>query len=228
MKTSRNDLIGWGLVGAGLIALMLLVPGLASARGPAPMRVLLGWGAFIAVPAVILGGVMLAFAGRLGWEVNWRAIVCGEVLFLAVISLLHLSTTQPSLAGWTGVGGGIVGQGITQPLADLLGTVGARLVLLVATAAALWALWVSLPPRWTGRVQQDVTTLGSDAWTNGRRGAGLLATWVGIAQARLEVRPHRQSWIPDLRWVVALAAWPAELWNSVQLAPGHTQTAAGV
>src|SRR5512136_2508689 len=127
MKTSRNDLIGWGLVGAGLVALMLLVPGLASARGPAPMRVLLGWGAFIAVPAVILGGVLLAFAGRLGWGVRWRAIAFGELLFLAIVGLIHLSTTQPIDAGWVGMGGGIVGQAVAQPLSDLFGTFGARL-----------------------------------------------------------------------------------------------------
>jgi len=234
MKTSRNDLIGWGLVGAGLIALMLLLPGLVSAGGPAPMRVLLGWGAFIAVPAVILGGVLLAFAGRLGWEVRWRAIAFGEVLFLAVIGLVHLSLAQPIDTGWAGAGGGIVGQAMTQPLTDLLGTFGARLVLLTATAAAIWALWISLPPRWTGRVHQELAALGSGAWANGRRGvgtmprmgrsawasgrrgAGLLATWIAIAQARLEVRLHGRSLIPDLGWLVALAAWPAELWNSVR------------
>ena len=234
MKTSRNDLIGWGLVGAGLIALMLLVPGLASARGPAPMRVLLGWGAFIAIPTVILGGVMLAFAGRLGWEVRWRAVVFGEVLFLAILGLLHLSLAQPLDAGWAGVGGGIVGQAMAQPLTDLLGSFGARLVMLVATAAAIWALWVSLPPRWTGRVHQGLAALrsgawvtgrrgagtmpgmGRSAWTSGRRGAGLLATWVAIAQTRLEVRLRGRSLIPDLGWVAALAAWPAELWNAVR------------
>jgi S-DNA-T family DNA segregation ATPase FtsK/SpoIIIE len=216
MKTSRNDLIGWGLVVVGLIALILLVPGLASAKGPAPMRVLLGWGAFIAVPAVILGGVLLAFAGRLGWEVRWRAVFFGELLFLALVGLLHLSLTQPIDAGWSGMGGGIVGQGMTQPLVDLLGMFGARLVLLVAVAAAIWALWIALPPRWTGRVQQDVTSLGSGAWASGRRGTGLLATWMGVAQARLEARPRGRSLIPDLGWVVALAAWPAELWDSVR------------
>ena len=234
MKTSRDDLIGWGLVGAGLVALMLLVPGLTSAPGPAPMRVLLGWGAFIAIPAMILGGVMLAFAGRLGWEVRWRAVVFGEVLFLTILGLLHLSTAQPIDAGWAGVGGGIVGQGMTQPLADLLGTFGARLVLLVAVAAAIWALWSSLPPRWTGRVHQALAALGGgawatgrrgagtmpgkgrEAWTSGRRGAGLLATWIAIAQARLEVRLRGRSLIPDLGWVAALAAWPAELWNAVK------------
>jgi len=216
MKTSRNDLIGWGLVVVGLIALMLLLPGLTSAGGPAPMRVLLGWGAFIAVPAVILGGVLLAFAGRLGWEVRWRAVVCGELLFLAILGLLHLSLAQPIDAGWSGIGGGVVGQAMSQPLAELLGTFGARLVLLVAAAAAIWALWISLPPRWTGRVQHDMTSLGSGAWASGRRGAGLLATWSAIAQARLEARPRGRSLIPDLGWVVALAAWPAELWNSVR------------
>ena len=234
MKTSRNDLIGWGLVGAGLIALMLLVPGLASARGPAPMRVLLGWGAFIAIPAVILGGVMLAFAGRLGWEVRWRAVVFGEVLFLAILGLLHLSLAQPIDAGWSGGGGGIVGQAMAQPLTDLLGSFGARLVMLVATAAAIWALWVSLPPRWTGRVHQGLAALrsgawatgrrgagtmpgmGRSAWASGRRGAGLLATWIAIAQTRLEVRMRGRSLIPDLGWVAALAAWPAELWNAVR------------
>jgi S-DNA-T family DNA segregation ATPase FtsK/SpoIIIE len=216
MKTSRNDLIGWGLVGAGLIALMLLVPGLAPARGPAPMRVLLGWGAFIVIPAVILGGVMLAFAGRLGWEVRWRAIACGELLFLALIGLIHVSFAPETDAGWAGGGGGIVGQGLTQPLRDLLGTFGARLVLLAVTAAAIWALWVSLPPRWTGRAQRNVKTLGHDAWASGRRGAGLLATWVGVAQARIEARPHGRSLIPDLGWAVALIAWPAALWNAVR------------
>jgi hypothetical protein len=106
MKTSRDDLIGWSLVGAGLVALILLVPGLAATWVPAPMRVLLGWGAFIVIPAIILGGVMLAFAGRLGWEVRWRAIVFGEVLILAILGLLHLSLAQPLDAGWTGAGPG--------------------------------------------------------------------------------------------------------------------------
>jgi len=234
MRTSRNDLIGWGLVGVGLIALMLLVPGLASAGGPAPMRVLLGWGAFVAVPALILGGVMLAFAGRMGWEVHWRAIVCGELLFLAVFGLIHLSLPQPLDAAWAGLGGGIVGEAITQPLIGILGTFGARLVMLAAVAVAIWALWLALPPRWTGRLHQKLTALGSgawvtgrrgvgtmpgmgsSAWANARRGVGLLATWIAIAQARLEVHLHGRSLIPDLGWVVALAAWPAELWNSVR------------
>ena len=63
---------------------------------------------------------------------HWRAIVFGEVLFLASIGLIHLSLDQPIDAGWAGIGGGIVGLGITQPLTELLGTFGARLVMLTA------------------------------------------------------------------------------------------------
>ena len=216
MKTSRNDLIGWGLVGAGLIALMLLIPGVVPPAGPAPMRVLLGWGAFVAVPAVILGGILLAFAGRLGWEVRWRAIVFGELLFVAVFGLIHQSLPQPMDAAWAGIGGGVVGQAITQPLTDLLGAFGARLVMLTAVAVATWALWLALPPQWTGRVYHVLEAIGRGAWEIGRRGAGLLATWSAIVQARLEVRLHGRSLIPDRGWVMALAAWPAELWNSVR------------
>ena len=245
MKTSRNDLIGWGLVGAGLVALMLLVPGLASARGPAPIRVLLGWGAFIAIPAVILGGVMLAFAGRLGWEVRWRAVVFGEVLFLAILGLLHLSLAQPLDAGWAGVGGGIVGQGMTQPLTDLLGTFGARLVMLVATRPRSgrcgFAAAAVDRPRTPGAGgigkrrmgdrtprRRDDAGDGTQCLASGRRGAGLLATWIAIAQARLEVRLRGRSLIPDLGWVAALAAWPAELWNAVRSRQVRHEPAAGL
>ena len=204
MKTPRNDPIGWGLVGAGLIALILLVPGLTSPGQPAAIRVLLGWGAFIAVPAAILGGILLAFAGRMGWEVRWRAIFFGELLFLAVIGLVHLGLPQPRDAAWAGLGGGVVGQALTQPLIDLLGMLGARLVMVAAVVAAAEALWLSLPPRWTGRVHRELEALGHKAWETVHRGAGELARSGCQGEGDLRfVRstdPSYRTWAGWLRW----------------------------
>ncbi len=222
MKTSRNDLIGWGLVVAGLIALMLLVPGLTSPGGPAPLRVLLGWGAFIAVPAVILGGILLAFAGRMGWGVRWRAVVFGELLFLAVVGLIHLSLSQPRDAAWAGLGGGVVGQAITQPLIGIIGTFGARLVMLAAVAAATWALWLSLPSRWTDRVDHALEALGRGTWETGRHGVGTLAKWEAKARARLEVRSLNRSIMP----VAALGAWIAATWSDLRPRRGGSESPA--
>ena len=84
MKTSRNDLVGWCLVLAGLIALVLLIP---RAAGPAPLRFLFGWGAFLVVPALFLGGLALAFA-------DWRGPQGARV----AITLVALDVSPGSLA----------------------------------------------------------------------------------------------------------------------------------
>ena len=150
MKPSRNDLIGVVIALIGLVAAVLLLPGVATLRGPAPLRVLFGWGAYFAVPALILGGIAAAFAGPLRWTVRWQAVACAELLFLAALGVLHLGEPRAMAAAFAGQGGGLVGWGISAPLADLLGALGARLVLWAGIIAAAWALWRSLPAGWTG------------------------------------------------------------------------------
>ncbi len=152
VKTSKNDFIGWGLVIAGLIALVLMIPGVAGMRDPAPLRLLFGWGAFFVVPALILGGLALAFAEQKGWRVRWRAVAFGELLFLALISFVHLNMRRPLDAALAGDGGGVVGWSIGQMLTDVFGAFGARLVTLAGVLAAALFLWLSLPPAWTANV----------------------------------------------------------------------------
>ena len=77
MKLTRNEIVGLVLVVVGLIALVLLLPGLVGRPGPAPMRVLFGWGAVIVVLALILGGLAVLFSNRMGWEIRWLTIAGG-------------------------------------------------------------------------------------------------------------------------------------------------------
>ncbi len=177
MKTSRNDLVGWCLVLAGLIALVLLIP---RAAGPAPLRFLFGWGAFLVVPALFLGGLALAFADQRGWRVRWRAIVFGELLFLALISLLHLTAGRSQEAARAGEGGGVVGWSVAQLLTDVFGVFGAQLVTLAGVLAAVLFLWLSLPPAWTDGVWGYLAETGRRA---GDRARGGLAGFHPLAWA---------------------------------------------
>ena len=215
-RTSRQDWIGWGVVGAGLIALLLLMPGLVSADDPAPMRVLLGWGAFVAVPALILGGVALAFAGRMGWRVQWRAIVFGEVLFLALLGLIHASMPRPYDAAFSGQGGGVVGLAISQPLIELLGTLGARLVIVAGVVAATWALWISLPSEWSGRVDRGLEALGHRARTAVLGGVAALGRSAAWARRRVGGRQFTWPALPVRDWVAGLVALPLAAWGSLR------------
>jgi len=183
VKTSKNDLIGWGVVIAGLIALLLLIPG-AVESGPALLRVLFGWGAFAFVPMLLFGGIALAFAGRMGWRVRWRAIAFGEVFFVALLGLLHLDEPMPLDAALNGLGGGIVGWAVSQLLTEALGAFGARLVILAGLVTGVIFLWLSLPPDWTGPIEARLAAV----WLAARDAVGAL--W---NRAREQVQPAARA-----------------------------------
>lgn len=155
MKRTLQDTIGWILIGVGLLALLLLAPGLAGAAGPAPLRVWFGWGGFLLAPALALGGVAVAFAGRMGWQVRWRAISAGEVLLLAALIVSHVDRSLgEALAGR---GGGVVGWAFAQALTDLLGVSAARAAAWAVALAAAVFLCIALPSAWLGHLSLIVS-----------------------------------------------------------------------
>ncbi|MDQ1301958.1 MAG: FtsK protein, partial [Chloroflexota bacterium] len=148
---SRNQAIGLALLVAGLIALLLLLPGLLGGRGPAPLRVLFGWGAVGVLLAAVLGGVVVLFADKLGWQVRWPAVAAAEVIFLGLLAALHLGQPAPLAAARAGAGGGLVGWALSQLLLIVLPLELAWLVIALITAGAAGLFWRGLPPVWTGR-----------------------------------------------------------------------------
>lgn len=144
----RNPLLGLLLMAVGLIALALLLPGLLDKTGPAPLRVLLGWGAIGATLAAIVGGVAVLFADRFGWQVRWPAVVAGEVIFLALLAAAHLEQVAPLAAARAGAGGGLVGWALSQLLLAVLPHELAWVVLAGIGCGGLIGLWRSLPATW--------------------------------------------------------------------------------
>ncbi|MEJ5197867.1 MAG: hypothetical protein WHX53_02990, partial [Anaerolineae bacterium] len=95
MKPPRNETIGLGLLCGGLVALVLLLPGIPGAAGPAPLRMAFGWAAPVVVLALVTGGVALLFADRMGWQVRWSAIAAAEAGFLVLLAAAHLGEPEP-------------------------------------------------------------------------------------------------------------------------------------
>ena len=200
VKASRDELIGFGLAGVGLVGLVLLAPGLASlTSGPPPLRVLLGWGAYFAVPALLLGGGALAFAGKLGWQIRWRAVICGELLLLALLGFWHANTAQPWIAATAGRGGGVLGWAIAQAIADLLGMTAARLITLAGALAAAAGLWLALPEDWTRGARDFVAAGAGRART---AAAALGARLRPLGRTAQGAAPRRPTWA--VRWPPAL------------------------
>lgn len=146
-KRSVQDTTGWVIAGLGLLLVMLLAPGWVNP----PARWLFGWGAYALAPALVLGGVALAFASRMGWQVRWRAVVWGELLILALLALLHIAQPAPSAVAR----GGVVGWALAQGPLDLLGRPVSAIVFALAALVAAAGLWLALPETWTrlGRIR---------------------------------------------------------------------------
>ncbi|OQA42046.1 MAG: DNA translocase SpoIIIE [Chloroflexi bacterium ADurb.Bin325] len=155
MRPTRDETLGMVIAGLGLLALLLLLPG--GSGEPGLLRVALGWGAVVIVPAAVLGGVLIVFARRFGWQVRWAAIAGLELLFLAVLALSH--TGRSLEAARAGAGGGVVGWAIGLFASSVGGVTGARILLTLLALAGLGLLWVTLPPGWTRPIGQFVDAL---------------------------------------------------------------------
>ena len=176
-KLPRNQVIGLALLAVGLIALVLLLPGLLGGRGPAPLRVLFGWGAAGILLAAVLGGVAVLFADKLGWQVRWPVVAAAEVIFLGLLVALHLGQPAPLAAARAGDGGGLVGWALSQLLLVVLPLELAWLVIALIAAAAAVLLWRGLPPAWTGRPAAFVRGLRPPRAVTTPRPAASRPTW---------------------------------------------------
>jgi DNA segregation ATPase FtsK/SpoIIIE, S-DNA-T family len=131
------------LCGALLAAMLLgLLRSGATDAITAGLRLLFGFGAFVVAVMVMAGGA-LALRGLVNdtFVVAWRRIVGGEVLFIALLSLVHmLFGNDGRAAAERGSGGGMIGWAIGSWLAGAIGQLPAiALLLIIAAVGAVWA-----------------------------------------------------------------------------------------
>jgi S-DNA-T family DNA segregation ATPase FtsK/SpoIIIE len=131
------------LCGALLAAMLLgLLRSGATDAITAGLRLLFGFGAFVVAVMVMAGGA-LALRGLVNdtFVVAWRRIVGGEVLFIALLSLVHMLFGNDGRAtAERGSGGGMIGWAIGSWLAGAIGQLPAiALLLIIAAVGAVWA-----------------------------------------------------------------------------------------
>ena len=105
------------------------------------LRLLFGFGAIVVAVMVMAGGAW-ALRGLVNdtFVIAWRRVVGGEVLFIALLSLVHIPITDARAAADRGDGGGMIGWAISQLLMNKVGMLPAvGLLLLIALIGAVWA-----------------------------------------------------------------------------------------
>jgi S-DNA-T family DNA segregation ATPase FtsK/SpoIIIE len=145
MALSRKTL-GGVLLAAGAVAVLLLIPGLFSEGGPAPLSLLFGWGSYLLAAVLLAGGGWLLLRPGPPPRISWAMVITGELLFLALLTLMHVFQRDPLTAAMAGRGGGFVGWAGSDLLTSLLGPTGARVAALLLTAAAALGFAYTLRP----------------------------------------------------------------------------------
>ncbi len=146
MKRSVQDIVGWAIAGFTLVALALLA--LDFGLSAPLLRLLFGWGAYLLPPALLVGGLSLAFAERRGWQVRFIGIASAEAIFLCLLALSHLGSEAGLADALLGRRGGLAGWGISQFLLLFLPPVLVWTVFILAVLAGLVGVYVNLPPSW--------------------------------------------------------------------------------
>jgi len=141
-----QDIIGWAIAGFTLVALALLA--LDFGLSASPLRICFGWGAYLLPPALLAGGLSLAFAQRQGWQVRFLALACAEAVFLCLLALSHLGSEMGLADALLGTRGGLAGWGISQFLLTFLPPALVWMLLILAALAGLVGVYVNLPRSW--------------------------------------------------------------------------------
>ena len=131
------------LGGVTALALLSVTRGTLSAVWVLFLRRVFGWGAYLAVLAMIAAGVLLLWEDlRERLSVPLRAIVSLEVLFVALLSLSHLfvATDKSLQVAEQGRGGGYIGWALSYFLITAVGHTVALILLLAAAVASLFLL----------------------------------------------------------------------------------------
>jgi S-DNA-T family DNA segregation ATPase FtsK/SpoIIIE len=181
LRVPDNRKLGLALLVIGLLALVSLVPGLLGRTPLMPLRVLLGWGAFVAVIALIIGGIVTLVSTRLGRRIRWGVVALGELLVIVLLVISHLTMENRLDAALAGRGGGLVGWAGSELLTELVGPVGTRILLIAAGLVVAWFLWRALPLPQVPSVSSALSR-----WVAGRREAvseRLSQVWIGGALA---------------------------------------------
>jgi S-DNA-T family DNA segregation ATPase FtsK/SpoIIIE len=210
LRLQDRRVLSAALLTAGLVALLLLVPGLFGTAAP-PLRVALGWGAFVACAALFAGGLGVSLtpwlrrrSARGGWRVSWKAVVLAEVLLLFLLVFTHL-VTDPSLeAALAGRGGGLVGWAGGALLAGTVQRGGALGIALAGILVTSWFLTRALAPdsaggsnagiaRSAARTAQGMRARASKASqiSLNESLAALVAWWTGVLRGLLPSRADR-------------------------------------
>ena len=154
MLPLKDETLGQVLLALGLALLLLLIPGLFAPEGPAPLRVLFGWGSFGVVATCLTGGLLLVFAPKLGWKVRWQAVILGELIFLVLMLVLHLGIEGSLDAAIEGEGGGLVGWAFSQLLLLVLPISMAWVVAWLLLFGTAFFFVRSLPDAWSQAIRR--------------------------------------------------------------------------
>ena len=134
------------MAGLAPVALFLLMFDLGNAAPP--LKIFLGWGAFLAPVALFAGGLALVEADRRRWTLRWQAVAWAELFVLCLLGVSHLGAADSLSQALLGKRGGLAGWGVSQALDVVLPRILAWLVLVLLTIGALAGFVVSLPAAW--------------------------------------------------------------------------------
>lgn len=200
--TFQKEILAIVLIGLGVLTLLSLLSvtrGALSDGWVAILRQIFGLGAFVLVVAAILAGILLLFRrgllSRLG--ISWVNVVGAEVVFLAILGLLHLGVPgeDPLILAQTGSGGGYIGYTVSNVLAQLAGYEAAAVLLIAFIVLGLTILFPAAPAEVWGALRQAA------AW--GQAQASLLLgrtarAGQGSSRAVRTRRPRREAEEPPV------------------------------
>ena len=131
----------FALGGLMILSLLGITPALITDSIAKILRMLLGWGAYALALAVLGIGALLVRRGHPEARIPWGRIFAAELLFAIALAFVHIVTPAKSagVLAADGSGGGYIGYAISNPIASVVGSAGAGVILVVLGL-------VTLPP----------------------------------------------------------------------------------